>query len=333
MEKQTTMPVRWVLVHPGFHLDEVKAVWLLRRFGEDFFPGIADAKIIFKLRDVEGITQEQMEWSAQQLLEQLGVLCVGCLGDRGALFDEHGEKRKGGKSACMLVAEHLNVANHPDVRDTLAFVDQFDRQGHASERKTLQGAHGRTSSLLVEHDVRAVLRAKHRNDESNDCVMVWALDVLETLIERKKRIRLLDSAVSRECVPKRKVSIGGQKVHVWLVRTQEHDAPSIAFRKGAKVVIVRRESGHAVIINQGKQLNMVPVLSAIRAREAVLQGWVVAAGDMLNKEHSESVPNWDFHPPTGNIFNTDEQKVLDVVPTALSDDELLETVAQNLVFL
>lgn len=325
--------MRWLLVHPGFHLDEALAVYLLRCFGEKFFSGVADAKIIFKLRDVEGISPEQMQWGAEQLLRELGVLCIGCLGDRGARFDEHGTKRDGGKAACMLVAEYLDVVKHHDVRDMLAFVDQFDRQGHAAERTALKKARGHTSALLVEYDLRAVMRAKHRNGETNDAVMEFVLGAIETLILRKQRMRELRAYLRK---PKnrqvRSVECGDQKVSVWLVHTNEHDAPSVAFHDGAHVIIVRRESGHTVIISQGKRFNMVPLLVALRTKEAALQGWSMQEGDTLDGEHSSSVPNWTFNPPTGNIFNTAEQKVIDVAPTALSDIELLDLVEEHLVF-
>ncbi|MEY2641226.1 MAG: hypothetical protein RL150_619 [Candidatus Parcubacteria bacterium] len=326
--KKDPRKVRWTLVHPSFHFDEALAVYILTLFGKVLFPGIEEARIVFKLRDIEGITPEQMRWSADRLLNELGVLCVGCLGERGALFDEHGEKRADGKAACMLVAEYLGVAKQHEIRDLLCFVDQFDRQGHARERAVLRKV-DRYSVGLTEYDIRALLRNQHRNGRDDVYLMQWMQSVIDAFVERTRRLIKLHGLV-KGCNKKRSVTGDGTEIQVWLIETDEHDAPTVAQQHGAGVVIVRRPTGHAVVVNKSKRADMCAVARELRQREADAQGWSVVEGDTLDGEHSASVPNWDFNPTMGHIFNTDEQKVYDVVPTALSDEELLDMVAGHL---
>lgn len=326
--KKDPRPVRWILVHPGFHFDEALAVYILLLFGERFFPGIATAKIVFKLRDVDRIIVEQMAWSAERLLNELGVLCVGCLGERGALFDEHGEKRAGGKAACMLVAEYLEVSRNGGIRDLLGFVDQFDREGHSRERAALKKV-DQYSTGLTEYDIRAALRNQHRNGKHDEYLMRWMQQVIEVFVERRRRLAQLEQVV-KECSKKRTVTGAGTEIRVWLVETDEQDAPTVAQQQGAGVVIIRRSTGHALVVNKSKRVDTRDVVRELRLLEAVAQGWEIVEGDTLADERSTSVPVWDYHPATGHIFNTDEQKVYDVVPTRLSDEELLDVVVGHL---
>ena len=118
-----------------------------------------------------------------------------------------------------------------------------------------------------------------------------------------------------------------------LVTTDENDAPTVVFRRGVDVVIVRRTGeqgtgGHVVIVTS-KRIDTTEVAVAIRQREAEKRGWTVRDDDSLGGEHSVSVPNWDYNPTAGHLFNVEEQKVADVLPTALSDADLLELVLKH----
>lgn len=323
--------VRYILVHPGFHFDEVKGVYISRRFGEKYFPGISTAKIIFKLKDVYGITPEQMGWSAKKLLNRLGVLCIGCLGERGAQFDEHGSLRSEKKSACMLIANFLGVVQHKEIRRLLEFVNYYDLNGHHRERKTLSERHGFMSSTVFDFDVRAAIRTKHRNGHTNEEVMIWALDLVEEFVEREKRKISLSEKIVKDSIKTSVSTLSGASI--WLIETEEHDVPSIAFQKGADVVIIRSQNGESVIVKKSHRFDTTQVIKAIRQAEAEKQGWKLEDGqfDDLIGEHSLLVPNWDFNIPTGNLFNTSEKKVVDVVPSCLTNDELILLVSNNII--
>jgi hypothetical protein len=312
-------------------MDEALACFILIWYGMVRFIGIGEAKIVFKLANIPGITAEQMEWSAERLLEELGVLCVGCLGERGAMFDEHGNKRDGGKAACMLVADYLEVTERKELKQLLEFVDQFDRRGHGEENKVLQDKCGPISARLTNYDIRAVMRAKHRNGEADEQRMQWTLEVIQNLVYQKRRTRLMEKNIQSFSRTEH-IRVSGKKMQVWLIHTDEHDVPSVAFRNGASVAIIRRDDNHTSIVpNQRSGFDMQPVARAIRQLEAEKLE-IEVGDDSLDGEHSRAVPNWDFNPSGGGIFNTDEQKVLTVAPTVLSDDELLDLVIQNLRF-
>jgi uncharacterized UPF0160 family protein len=48
----TGITIQTIVVHVQWHADELLAVWLLRKFGRQYFPGIENAKIVFA-RDIQ----------------------------------------------------------------------------------------------------------------------------------------------------------------------------------------------------------------------------------------------------------------------------------------
>lgn len=97
--------VETIVTHVGAHLDELFAIWLLKKYGSSKFTGIESAPIKFVSGGGEINGDEQ---------ELLGNLYIG-LG-RGR-YDEHRgpEGRLKNTSACKLVAEDLGIEHRPEI--------------------------------------------------------------------------------------------------------------------------------------------------------------------------------------------------------------------------
>ncbi len=106
--------IHTILTHRDPDMDEVEAIRLLKRYGENTYPGISKAEIVtVAKRDFEGKKAENFE------LE--GVLCVGIGGGK---FDEHpfGERgRREGECAATLVAKDLGIDANPNTKANIAY--------------------------------------------------------------------------------------------------------------------------------------------------------------------------------------------------------------------
>lgn len=113
-----------IVVHPraARHIDEICAIWIMRKFGERKYPGISTAKVIFA-----GRGGEKYAGCSADDLEQLGFLFIGAGGGR---LDEHRSltERSGEKKKCssMLVAEDLGIDKNPALEQILKFIEQHD---------------------------------------------------------------------------------------------------------------------------------------------------------------------------------------------------------------
>lgn len=114
-----------IATHVMPHFDEILGIWLLQNFGEEQFPGIRTAKIIY--------------WSAGRATpdgrsaddyEQNGVVAVGVGGGR---FDEHPVVANGEQTedecAATLVAKALGIEKDPELKRILEFAVKNDRKG------------------------------------------------------------------------------------------------------------------------------------------------------------------------------------------------------------
>jgi hypothetical protein len=124
-QKSDGFAVKEILTHTQPHPDELWAIFLLQQYGEDRYPGISRATIIFSQtgnKTPDGRTAE--EW------EKDGVLMVGTGGGR---FDEHakmnGQPGAKGECAFTMVCKDLRVCDDPALRRIFPYVRDEDTKG------------------------------------------------------------------------------------------------------------------------------------------------------------------------------------------------------------
>lgn len=104
-----------LLTHVAIHLDEIFAIFLLRKYGEAKFPGVTTSELCPVAGDPRG---DDNSFDAD------GVIPVGCGGGR---FDEHRPNgRVAGECAATLVAKHLGIQDKPGVAELLEEVLRCD---------------------------------------------------------------------------------------------------------------------------------------------------------------------------------------------------------------
>ncbi len=119
--------VQKILTHHSPDLDAMLAVLLMRRFGNAFFPGAGEAEVIFA--PAGQLPDNKTAWE----LEEEGILALDIGGGR---FDTHpvdgsSDNQKRDRSASDLVAEALQMLEHPSWRELIEYTRLHDTSIHS----------------------------------------------------------------------------------------------------------------------------------------------------------------------------------------------------------
>lgn len=119
------MKVDRLVTHRGEHIDELADRWILGKCGEEKYPGVASAEIVYVdagSEPFDGLTVEQ--W------EERGTLAFGVWGGR---FDEHPGKdgqRKEGECSFSLVVKDIGLdGSSPALDNIVKYVLRTDLKG------------------------------------------------------------------------------------------------------------------------------------------------------------------------------------------------------------
>ncbi|MFA6459121.1 MAG: hypothetical protein WCV79_01860 [Candidatus Paceibacterota bacterium] len=153
--------IRQVVLHINAHLDEFLALFLLRTYGEECFPGIKTAAIRYSESDIKG---------SDEKYDRDGILPIGCGGGR---FDEHtpeGERIED-ETATTLVADYLGIESKSELTKLLNEAYTCDTQG-------------RTNTTQLAEIIKAANRC-HRQNGTNQ-VMQIAYKALAAIVNQEE---------------------------------------------------------------------------------------------------------------------------------------------------
>jgi hypothetical protein len=295
-----------IISHEGPHLDELAAIWLLKSFGEEKFPGIEKARLIFD--------REQASGKSAADFEKEGVLLIG-VGEGRGRFNEHpvNGDRKEGECAATLVAKELEVDDDPALQKILRYVLITETQGGAkpfelsSLVKTLSDEE---PEKLVEWTTRA-LEAKYREQ-----LQFWSRTKQE--FEKNSKI---------ETVP----GLNGRMLKIAVVVSDDKLVYRFAFslHGGRIAVVVQKKSTGNVQIFMNKRfgLFMDDIAQMIRYEEQRVKSNVVTTDwEMLRAEGKiEGVEEWYYHWAAQMLLNG-SLTAPNVPPTKLSLEKIIKIV-------
>lgn len=269
--------IKEIVTHRRPHLDEAAAIWLLRRFGEPMFPGVSQANI--ELRDAGAQTPDGR--SAEEW-EQDGVLFIGIGGGR---FDEHPSAengRKEGECAASLVACALEMDNDPALERILEFITLGDTQGTGGP-----------------YDLKALVDTINAfKPEDPTPAVRFVMTALDALYAKNKRWH-----ESKREYNKVSKLVAARPYRVVLITSDNEEMRTIAFSRGAQVVIVRRSSGHTQIFSHenkgGPELNRVA--AELRRQELLARGEEQQLFTV--REQEGSLADWYFQQAGQFILN------------------------------
>lgn len=305
-------PVRFteLLTHERPHLDEIVAIWLLRKFGEQRFPGSSTATVSFtSVRKLAEAGLKPDDYEAR------GMLLLGIGGGR---FDEHptlDEGRKAGDCATTLVAKELGVSDDPALVKILRFVRAADVEGNASP-------------FDISYVVK-LLHARYPTDPHR--VIEWALVAIEA--KHQEQVRFF-TVVKPEFDAKAKVeevAVGQRRLRMVTIDSDEdgiHKYARSEYGARAAVVIQRRSTGNvAVFGNKQAGVDLREAAKLLRLAEQVAKGEVVTTDEerLTAEGQAPGAEEWFYHKQGQMLLNGSLTQV-DVPATRLSLDQIAELV-------
>lgn len=302
-----------IILYPKLQPDTLLALFLLKRFGEEKFPGVKEAQVEFWTNLPEDKKAEDLGKEGYILID------VG-----EGIFDHHRE-RKGEKVVqCVseIVASYLGVQDDPALKKILAYAKRDDLEGKGTlSEDPLDRAFGLSGIIMnlnkcYQEDLKAAARivlqifeAYYREEEKRTKLMPEEWKIL-----KKEK-------TTREWVCSR----GKYKVRVILVHTDNTSLPGfLRAYVHVDLVIVRLSSDHVnIITNQAKTFDLRGLIEKIRKAEAAKKGITL---DFSEEEWQKpgflaGVPEW-FYDTAATTLQNGGVNPQNVPPTQLTDDEL-----------
>jgi hypothetical protein len=299
-----------ILTHERPHVDEIVAIWLLRKFGEERFPGVASATVSFTtVRKLAEAGQKPEDY------EKRGMLLLGIGGGR---FDEHPTmeaERKAGDCAATLVARELGVGDDPSLAKILRFVRAADVQGNASP-----------------FDVSYVVKLLHgQYPDDPQRVIDWALVAIEAKYQEQLRFFTVVKPEFDAKARVEEVAVGQRRLKMVVIESDEdgiHKYARSEFGVRAAVVIQRRSTGNvAVFGNKQAGVDLREAAKLIRLEEREAKGLELARDEerLLAEGYAPGAEEWFYH-KQGQMLLNGSLTQADVPATRLGLDRIAELV-------
>jgi hypothetical protein len=241
-----------IVTHERPHLDEIVAIWLLRRFGETRFPGVSQAKVSYTTTGRRGPDAKESE--AQ------GILMLGIGGGR---FDEHptlDNGRKAEECCATLVARELGVLDDPSLQKILKFVKSRDLEGNSTP-----------------FDLSYLVKLLHpRFPDNPEKVIEWTLVGVEAKYEEQHDFFFVARQEFESKARIDEVLVGTRRLRIATVESDSESVSKYArseFGGHAGIVIQKRASGNvSILVNKQMGLDMRDVVRMIRLAERQAKG-------------------------------------------------------------
>jgi hypothetical protein len=299
-----------IATHQGVHLDELVAICLLKKFGEEKFPGIRKAKVVYwntggKTPDGRSVEDYEKE----------GVLIVGMCGSK---FDEHpsrGDQIRKGECATTLVAKYLGVEDDPALEKIFNYVIRDDTKG---------GSH--------PFDLSHIIKLLHQKYPDNPTKVVrWAIEAIEAKYEEQLQFF---TVTKQEFERKAKIEDifgpNGRQLKLITIVTIVSDDPQMnkfarsAHGCNADIVIQKNSLGNVQIFtNKKSSLLLYDVAQMIRLKEQYAKHKVVTTDwqKLASEGNVEGVEEWFFH-YEGQMLLNGSLTASAVPPTRLTLDTI-----------
>ena len=291
-----------VVTHERPHMDEIAAIWILRKFGEEKFPGISKAPIKFwdnggKIPDGRSADEHELD----------GTLLIGIGGGR---FDEHpvNGERKMDERAATLAAKAVGVDDNPALEKILKFVVNNDLKAAAHP-----------------FDIAYLVKFLHqRYPEDAQKVIEWATEGLEAKFQEQFQFwNKTKEEFERIAEIEEIYGPNGRIIKMVTVISDDEQISKFArspHGANAAVVIQRRLSGNTQIYTNKKfNLFIQDMVQMVRIAEQEANGKVITTNwETLSIEGKiEGAEEWYYH-KTGQMLLNGSLTAKSVPPTRLS---------------
>ncbi|OGM96344.1 MAG: hypothetical protein A3B86_04360 [Candidatus Yanofskybacteria bacterium RIFCSPHIGHO2_02_FULL_38_22b] len=273
--------------------DTIVAIFILKKFGEEIFPGIKTASVDF--------WQVPPEKETEESLDKKGIILIDLGGGR---FDHHAIKPQ--TTASDLISSHLGVADDSALAKLLEYArrDDFFGKGTVSE-DPIDRAFGLSSMIavlnksLVKNPAKVVelilpLLIAHYNEE------VKRTKELPEEFEKKL------SSGEAETFPVRQRD---KKLKVVIVNSESGSlAGYLRSQNGGRFDVVAQwlPSSHVNILTRPtKRIDLRSLAALLRLEEATASGLdlTLSVRSLAGYGRIKEIPEWYYDPATNSIQN------------------------------
>ena len=269
--------------------DTIVAIFLLKTFGKEKYPGIDEASVEILATLPEGENEKSFQEKGVFLID------IG-----GGEFDHHTKETTTSK----LIAQNLGIADNPVFTKLLSYAERDDKYGMGTISKdSLDRAFG-LSGLIT-----ALNKSIPQN--TNEVVEYILPLLIAHYLEEKKRIEDLPREYQEkfEAGKAQEIEVQHKGKNVSLI-ILESDSPSMAgwlrssAGKKADVVVQKMSSGYInILTKQFKKIDLRKTISFIRQTEANITKQKLSPAELSAPGRISKVPNWYYDRATNSLLN------------------------------
>jgi len=300
-------------------VDTIIAIFLLKKFGKEKYPGIENASIEIWTEIPKGETEISLNEKGYFLID------IG-----GGKFDHHFK----GKSASQIVAEDLNLEEDPALSKLLAFAERADKYGLGTiSTDQIDKAFGLTGLIS---DLQKIYPYHPQK------IVDLVLPLIEAhYLEEKRRYKELPEEFEKKLKEgKAEVFVVKQGKKKLKVVAIESDNPSMVgwlrstIGQKADVVLQRASSGHTNIITRPlKRVDLTLSVALLRKEEAIQQNrGEIPPVDLIKPGKIPQVPEWYYDRATNSILNGGLNPK-GTPPTSIPFERIKELIREGLSYL
>lgn len=306
MQKRYTKIILPVRTQP----DTLIAIFILRKFGEETFPGIKEAAV--------EIWQTVPEGETEMSIDEKGILLIDLGGGR---FDHHASEVK--TTASCLVAQYLGVADDPALAKLLEYGRRDDFYGKGTiSNDPIDRAFG--FSALVANVNRIFAKTPVR-----------VIDIMMPLLvthysEEVRRTKELPQEFEEKSKRGEAAVFGAKQRGKKLKGVMIHsDSSSMAgylrSQNGGRFDVVAQwlPSGHVNILTRpAKRIDLRSLVTLLRTEEATRAGLDLELPVRILSQSGRirEIPEWYYDPATNSIQNGGLNPK-DIPPTRIGKDD------------
>lgn len=314
-------PIHTIAIFPKIQVDTLVSIYLLKTFGEEAFPGVKDAKVVFMSKAPEGQSPDE--------IEKEGMLLV----DLGGMFDHHRTNTQSGKRqdcAATLIAKYLGIGGQKYLEKLLQWAKRDDLEGKGTlSEDGIDRAFGLSGVISTLNRV---------NKETPEKTVELILPLIAAHVDDQRHRaeglpKLYEELEAAGKVTRWKLKQGSAEIKA--VAVECHDIGMAGWLKAVKrmdLVVQRAPTGHTnIITRQERSIDLRPVIEKLRVEEATARGIPLpVSGEVLQSVGKiEVVPMW-YYDDAANTLQNGGIEPGDISPTKLSFEKIIDVITQTI---
>jgi len=300
------MEIKKILIPNKPHLDPIAAIYLLKQYGKEKFPGIDSAEIIFWEHSHDPKPEDIEKFKIEKIL----TVDIG-----GGMFDHHQGLQK--ETATSLVSINLGIEAKPEINALLNYIREDD----------LEGLHNRYGDLAY------LIKCFHKQTVGSQKVVELGLRMINYFQTSQLDWHVNVKKEYEEKIKIHKIKRFDKKLKIGVVESDNSQLANYGLTVDNLAVVIQKHSNGQVMIltNKNQRINLREIVAAIRMRELELSGYnkIVDPLKLQFEGKNSLIPNWFYHKSL-NAFLNGSNALNKVEPTRIKFNEIVSFVWNGL---